>query len=92
MGANVTLSCQSPRSDPLAHYQWERLSPVAQVFFAPVLGEGIFGDTETVPGEGVREWHRGPVLEREVLLERLGRRKRRDREVATGAGTGTGSC
>ncbi|XP_013011013.2 endothelial cell-selective adhesion molecule isoform X3 [Cavia porcellus] len=37
VGANVTLSCQSPRSDPLAHYQWERLSPVAQVFFAPVL-------------------------------------------------------
>ncbi|EHB16360.1 Endothelial cell-selective adhesion molecule [Heterocephalus glaber] len=36
-GANVTLSCQSPRSDPAAQYQWERLSPLPQVFFPPVL-------------------------------------------------------
>lgn len=82
MGAYVTLSCQSPRSDPLAHYQWEQLSPVAQVFFALVLGEGISGNTETVAGEGVSQWHHRPVLEGEVLLERRGRRKRRDREVA----------
>ncbi|XP_021107562.1 endothelial cell-selective adhesion molecule-like isoform X2 [Heterocephalus glaber] len=52
-GANVTLSCQSPRSDPAAQYQWERLSPLPQVFFPPVLGEGISGNPEAVAGEGV---------------------------------------
>ncbi|XP_007950305.1 endothelial cell-selective adhesion molecule [Orycteropus afer afer] len=36
VGTNVTLSCQSPRSKPAAHYQWERLPPSSQVFFAPV--------------------------------------------------------
>ncbi|KAL2807485.1 endothelial cell-selective adhesion molecule precursor [Daubentonia madagascariensis] len=36
-GTNVTLSCKSPRSKPTAQYQWERLSPSPQVFFAPVL-------------------------------------------------------
>ncbi|XP_013366667.1 PREDICTED: endothelial cell-selective adhesion molecule-like [Chinchilla lanigera] len=56
VGANVTLSCQSPRSDPSAQYQWERLPPLAQVFFAPVLGEGVSGNTQAVAGEGVEEW------------------------------------
>ncbi|XP_020013413.1 endothelial cell-selective adhesion molecule isoform X1 [Castor canadensis] len=37
VGTNVTLSCQSPRSKPAAQYQWERLSPSSQVFFAPAL-------------------------------------------------------
>ncbi|KAM9220517.1 endothelial cell-selective adhesion molecule [Dugong dugon] len=37
VGTNVTLSCQSPRSKPAAQYQWERLPPSSQVFFAPVL-------------------------------------------------------
>ncbi|VFV36408.1 endothelial cell-selective adhesion [Lynx pardinus] len=44
VGTNVTLSCQSPRSKPAAQYQWERAPPSAQVFFAPVLGEGTSGD------------------------------------------------
>ncbi|XP_025142122.1 endothelial cell-selective adhesion molecule isoform X2 [Bubalus bubalis] len=37
VGANVTLSCQSPRSKPTAQYQWVRSPPSSQVFFAPVL-------------------------------------------------------
>ncbi|XP_062950668.1 endothelial cell-selective adhesion molecule [Cynocephalus volans] len=37
VGTNMTLSCQSPRSKPAAQYQWEKLSPSPQVFFAPVL-------------------------------------------------------
>ncbi|XP_006867714.1 PREDICTED: endothelial cell-selective adhesion molecule [Chrysochloris asiatica] len=37
VGSNVTLSCQSPRSKPAAQYQWERLPPSSQVFFAPIL-------------------------------------------------------
>ncbi|XP_008575557.1 PREDICTED: endothelial cell-selective adhesion molecule [Galeopterus variegatus] len=37
VGTNVTLSCQSPRSKPPAQYQWEKLSPSPQVFFAPFL-------------------------------------------------------
>ncbi|MBZ3878728.1 Endothelial cell-selective adhesion molecule [Sciurus carolinensis] len=41
VGTNVTLSCQSPRSKPAAEYQWERLPPSPQIFFAPALGEGI---------------------------------------------------
>ncbi|KAM6173379.1 endothelial cell-selective adhesion molecule-like [Erethizon dorsatum] len=42
VGANMTLSCQSPRSDPSAQYQWERLPPLAQVFSAPVLVKCYF--------------------------------------------------
>ncbi|XP_015980412.2 endothelial cell-selective adhesion molecule isoform X1 [Rousettus aegyptiacus] len=37
VGTNVTLSCRSPRSKPVAQYQWERPPPSSQVFFAPVL-------------------------------------------------------
>ncbi|XP_028002785.2 endothelial cell-selective adhesion molecule [Eptesicus fuscus] len=37
VGTNVTLSCKSPRSKPAALYQWERLHPSVEVFFAPVL-------------------------------------------------------
>ncbi|XP_006892866.1 PREDICTED: endothelial cell-selective adhesion molecule [Elephantulus edwardii] len=37
LGSNVTLSCQSSRSKPTAHYQWEKLPPSPQVFFAPTL-------------------------------------------------------
>nr|XP_036856691.1 endothelial cell-selective adhesion molecule isoform X1 [Manis javanica] len=37
VGTNVTLSCHTPRSKPAAQYQWERLPPSSQVFFAPVL-------------------------------------------------------
>uniref|UniRef100_G1NWM2 Immunoglobulin V-set domain-containing protein n=2 Tax=Myotis TaxID=9434 RepID=G1NWM2_MYOLU len=37
VGTNVTLSCKSPRSKPAALYQWERLQPSVEVFFAPVL-------------------------------------------------------
>nr|KAF6403320.1 endothelial cell adhesion molecule [Molossus molossus] len=37
VGTNVTLSCQSPRSKPIAQYEWERSPPSAEVFFAPVL-------------------------------------------------------
>lgn len=37
VGANMTLSCQSPRSKPTAQYQWVRSPPSSQVFFAPVL-------------------------------------------------------
>lgn len=36
-GTNVTLSCKSPRSKPPAEYQWERLLPAPEVFFAPFL-------------------------------------------------------
>ncbi|XP_059959557.1 endothelial cell-selective adhesion molecule-like [Mesoplodon densirostris] len=50
VGTNVTLSCQSPRSKPAAQYQWVRSPPSSQVFFAPVLGEGPSGDTESVAG------------------------------------------
>lgn len=37
VGANVTLSCQSPRSKPAVQYQWDRQLPSFQTFFAPVL-------------------------------------------------------
>ncbi|XP_017379542.1 endothelial cell-selective adhesion molecule [Cebus imitator] len=37
VGANVTLSCQSPRSKPAAEYQWDRQLPSFQTFFAPAL-------------------------------------------------------
>ncbi|XP_046288716.1 endothelial cell-selective adhesion molecule isoform X1 [Marmota monax] len=39
VGNNVTLSCQSPRSKPAAEYQWERLPPSPQIFFAPALDD-----------------------------------------------------
>ncbi|KAM5246025.1 endothelial cell-selective adhesion molecule [Ctenodactylus gundi] len=38
-GTDVSLSCQSPRSKPAARYQWQRLPPSPQVFFAPLLDE-----------------------------------------------------
>ncbi|EPQ13546.1 Endothelial cell-selective adhesion molecule [Myotis brandtii] len=47
VGTNVTLSCKSPRSKPAALYQWERLQPSVEVFFAPVLGEELL-ETETL--------------------------------------------
>ncbi|XP_074160029.1 endothelial cell-selective adhesion molecule [Sminthopsis crassicaudata] len=37
MGANVTLTCQTPRSKPVALYSWERLHPRAQFFFSPAV-------------------------------------------------------
>lgn len=35
VGTNVTLNCKSPRSKPIAQYQWEKLAPSPQVFFGP---------------------------------------------------------
>ncbi|XP_043849197.1 endothelial cell-selective adhesion molecule [Dromiciops gliroides] len=37
MGANVTLTCLTPRSKPAAQYSWERLPPQAQFFFSPAV-------------------------------------------------------
>lgn len=37
VGTNVTLSCQSPRSKPVALYQWMRPPPSTQVFYPPAL-------------------------------------------------------
>ncbi|XP_072467537.1 endothelial cell-selective adhesion molecule isoform X2 [Notamacropus eugenii] len=37
MGANVTLTCLTPRSKPAAQYRWERLPPRVQFFFSPAV-------------------------------------------------------
>ncbi|XP_027691049.1 endothelial cell-selective adhesion molecule isoform X1 [Vombatus ursinus] len=37
MGANVTLTCLTPRSKPAALYRWERLPPRVQFFFSPAV-------------------------------------------------------
>ncbi|XP_068936801.1 endothelial cell-selective adhesion molecule isoform X2 [Petaurus breviceps papuanus] len=36
-GANVTLTCLTPRSKPVAQYRWERLPPRVQFFFSPAI-------------------------------------------------------
>ncbi|KAM6158634.1 endothelial cell-selective adhesion molecule [Rhynchocyon petersi] len=47
VGANLTLSCQSSRSKPAVQYQWEKLSPNPQVFFAPAL-DAIHGSLSLI--------------------------------------------
>ncbi|XP_036603811.1 endothelial cell-selective adhesion molecule isoform X2 [Trichosurus vulpecula] len=37
IGANVTLTCLTPRSKPAAQYRWERLPPRVQFFFSPAV-------------------------------------------------------
>lgn len=39
VGANVTLSCSSEKGKPSPGYQWQRMTPIPQVFFPPAQGK-----------------------------------------------------